>query len=84
MLSHENIIACSSACLHQLGTYATNSSDVMISYLPMAHMLERCCQVRQGPNQTLFQRKGCVRFNREESQEEARTARLWFGDSAQN
>ena len=83
MLSHENIIACSSACLHQLGTYATNSSDVMISYLPMAHMLERCCQVRQGPNQTPTQRKG-VWFNGEESQEEARTARLWFGDGAQN
>lgn len=46
MLSHENIIASAGACMHQLGTYAPNNTDVMISYLPLAHMLERSCQVR--------------------------------------
>ena len=48
MLSHENIVACVSACVKQLGVdkHAPNKNDVMISYLPMAHMLERICQVR--------------------------------------
>ena len=47
MLSHENIVACTSACVKQLGVdgHAPNKNDVMISYLPMAHMLERICQV---------------------------------------
>ena len=47
MLSHENIVACVSACIKQLGVdkHAPNKSDVMISYMPMAHMLERICQV---------------------------------------
>ena len=47
MLSHENIVACVSACVQQLGVdkHAPNKNDVMISYLPMAHMLERICQV---------------------------------------
>ena len=45
MLSHENVIACASSCLSQLGTYGPNATDVMMSYLPMAHMLERLCQV---------------------------------------
>ena len=50
MLSHENIVACTSACVKQLGVdgHAPNKSDVMISYLPMAHMLERICQVCYG------------------------------------
>ena len=47
ILSHENVVACASACVQQLGIdgHAPNKSDVMISYLPMAHMLERICQV---------------------------------------
>ena len=50
MLSHENIVACTSACVKQLGVdgHAPNKNDVMISYLPMAHMLERICQVWYG------------------------------------
>ena len=45
MLSHKNVIACVSGCLKQLGSsHAPRDSDVMISYLPMAHMLERLVQ----------------------------------------
>lgn len=44
MLSHSNVVAAISAVLLQLGDYKPNSSDIMISYLPLSYMLERCCQ----------------------------------------
>lgn len=46
MLSHENVVASMSAVMMQMGDQRPNSTDVLISYLPLAHMLERCCQVR--------------------------------------
>jgi long-subunit acyl-CoA synthetase (AMP-forming) len=30
----------------QLGDHRPAKTDTMISYLPLAHMLERCCEVR--------------------------------------
>eukprot|EP00092_Neocalanus_flemingeri_P012319 GFUD01013279.1.p1 GENE.GFUD01013279.1~~GFUD01013279.1.p1 ORF type:complete len:666 (+),score=116.54 GFUD01013279.1:120-2117(+) len=45
MLSHENFIAATSACILQLGNYAPNSSDTLFSFLPLAHTLERCCEL---------------------------------------
>jgi len=45
MLSHENVIACVSSVCLQLGEHRPNRHDVMISFLPLAHMLEHCCQV---------------------------------------
>lgn len=44
MLSHENVVASMSAVMMQMGDQRPNSTDVLISYLPLAHMLERCCQ----------------------------------------
>nr|CAD7605596.1 unnamed protein product [Timema genevievae] len=44
MLSHENVIAGVCAVLLQLGEHRPKSDDVMISFLPLAHMLERCCE----------------------------------------
>ncbi|ODM95370.1 Long-chain-fatty-acid--CoA ligase 1 [Orchesella cincta] len=58
MLSHENVIACVSAVLLQLGEHRPNRSDVMISFLPLAHMLERCCQV------AMYMQGGSVGFFR--------------------
>lgn len=62
MLSHENIISCACACIHQLDGYAPNKTDVMISYLPLAHMLERACQVGwiQSTLICLFRSNGMV------------------------
>lgn len=45
MLTHENIVADVSATLLQLGDQKPNCSDVMISFLPLAHMLERICEI---------------------------------------
>lgn len=45
MLTHGNVVAAVSAVLVQLSHYRPNVGDVMISYLPLAHMLERCCEV---------------------------------------
>lgn len=45
MLSHENVIANVSAVLMQLGEHRVHRHDVMMSFLPLAHMLEHCCQV---------------------------------------
>ena len=45
MLSHENVIACVSSVCLQLGEHRPHRNDVMISFLPLAHMLEHCCQV---------------------------------------
>lgn len=46
MLSHENIVAAISASLLQLGEQQPTCEDTMISFLPLAHMLELCCEVR--------------------------------------
>jgi len=45
MLTHENIVADVGATLLQLGDQKPNCSDVMISFLPLAHMLERICEI---------------------------------------
>lgn len=45
MLTHENVVADVSATLLQLGDQKPNCSDVMMSFLPLAHMLERICQI---------------------------------------
>lgn len=45
MLSHENIVAAVSATLLQLAEHKPHKSDIMLSFLPLAHMLERCCEV---------------------------------------
>lgn len=34
--------------------YAPHSGDTMISFLPLAHMFERCCEVRQLYCPSLF------------------------------
>ncbi|XP_045476219.1 long-chain-fatty-acid--CoA ligase 5 isoform X2 [Harmonia axyridis] len=44
MLTHENVIASVSAVQMQMGEYKLKSTDCMISFLPLAHMLERCCE----------------------------------------
>lgn len=46
MLSHENVVAGVCAVVLQLGDHKPNVNDVMISFLPLAHMLERCCEVQ--------------------------------------
>ncbi|XP_003743184.1 long-chain-fatty-acid--CoA ligase 5 [Galendromus occidentalis] len=56
MLSHKNIVACLSSVCLQLGEFAPNKTDVMISFLPLAHMLERCCEM------ALYMGGGCVGF----------------------
>lgn len=44
MLTHENVMASVSAVLMQLGDHKPTTNDVLISFLPLAHMLERCCE----------------------------------------
>ncbi|GFV44669.1 long-chain-fatty-acid--CoA ligase 1 [Trichonephila clavipes] len=45
MLTHANIIIDASAVIEQLGEYAPKKTDTMMSFLPLAHMLERLCEV---------------------------------------
>jgi long-chain acyl-CoA synthetase len=44
MLTHQNVMSGVCAVLLQLGDYKPTSKDIMISFLPLAHMLERCCE----------------------------------------
>ncbi|XP_043281122.1 long-chain-fatty-acid--CoA ligase 1 isoform X2 [Venturia canescens] len=44
MLTHQNVMAAVSAVILQLGDHKLTARDVMISFLPLAHMLERCCE----------------------------------------
>ncbi|XP_063985043.1 long-chain-fatty-acid--CoA ligase 5 isoform X1 [Diachasmimorpha longicaudata] len=44
MLTHQNVMAGVCAVLLQLGDHRPSANDVMISFLPLAHMLERCCE----------------------------------------
>ncbi|KAL0482101.1 long-chain acyl-CoA synthetase [Acrasis kona] len=43
MLSHMNIIACITGVLHQL--FEITNTDVLLSYLPLAHILERVAEM---------------------------------------
>jgi len=45
MLSHLNLVSATSACVAQLGQYAPNRQDTLFSFLPLAHTLERCCEL---------------------------------------
>ncbi|KAL5282251.1 hypothetical protein ACFFRR_005444 [Megaselia abdita] len=44
MLTHSNVVAGVSAVILQLGEHKIRTGDVMISFLPLAHMFERCCE----------------------------------------
>ncbi|KAJ2945572.1 hypothetical protein O0L34_g394 [Tuta absoluta] len=44
MLTHENVVASMCSVTMQLGEHRPSKHDVMISFLPLAHMLERCCE----------------------------------------
>lgn len=46
MLTHENVVASMCSVIMQLGEHKPAKNDVLISFLPLAHMLERCCEVR--------------------------------------
>ncbi|XP_031624513.1 long-chain-fatty-acid--CoA ligase 1 isoform X2 [Contarinia nasturtii] len=43
-LTHQNVVAAMCAVLLQLGDQRPRYGDIMLSYLPLAHMLERCCE----------------------------------------
>lgn len=45
MLTHGNIIATVSAVLFTLSTYTPTRNDTFMSFLPLAHMFERCCHI---------------------------------------
>ncbi|KAI4478068.1 hypothetical protein M0804_012259 [Polistes exclamans] len=44
MLTHQNVMSGVCAVLLQLGDHKPTNKDTMISFLPLAHMLERCCE----------------------------------------
>jgi long-chain acyl-CoA synthetase len=44
-LSHQNMLASASGLIRGNLTYLAEASDVYISYLPMAHSMEICCQM---------------------------------------
>lgn len=45
MLSHENIISATSASILQMGLYAPHKNDILFSFLPLAHTMEKCCEL---------------------------------------
>lgn len=45
MLTHENVVAGIVSVMMQLGVHKPNKDDTLLSFLPLAHMLERCCEV---------------------------------------
>ncbi|GIX88374.1 long-chain-fatty-acid--CoA ligase 1 [Caerostris extrusa] len=57
VLSHANLVSCSSAVVLTMGVHGPNSSDCFMSYLPLAHMFERVCQV------IAYMSGGCVGFS---------------------
>lgn len=44
MLTHQNVMASICSVMMQMGDHQLTSEDSMISFLPLAHMLERCCE----------------------------------------
>jgi len=56
MLSHQNIMAATAASVLQLGEYAPNKNDILFSFLPLAHTLEKCCEL------AIFMSGGAIGF----------------------
>ncbi|XP_055385680.1 long-chain-fatty-acid--CoA ligase 5 isoform X2 [Condylostylus longicornis] len=44
MLTHANVVAGVCAVILQLGEHKIRAGDIMVSFLPLAHMFERCCE----------------------------------------
>ncbi|XP_055923856.1 long-chain-fatty-acid--CoA ligase 1 isoform X3 [Eupeodes corollae] len=44
MLTHGNVVAGVCSVILQLGDHKIRAGDIMISFLPLAHMFERCCE----------------------------------------
>ena len=38
-------MAATSACVTQLGLYAPHCNDRLFSFLPLAHTMQRCCEL---------------------------------------
>ena len=57
ILSHQNIVSATSAAILQLGKYAPTTTDILYSYLPLSHTLERCCEL------SVFMAGGAVGFH---------------------
>ena len=38
-------MSATAACILQLGLYAPHKNDVLFSFLPLAHTMERCCEL---------------------------------------
>ena len=45
MPQFQNIVSATAACIQQLGLYAPHRNDVLFSFLPLAHTMERCCEL---------------------------------------
>lgn len=56
MLTHGNVVAGVCAVILQMGDHRIRAGDVMISFLPLAHMFERCCE------NGMYYVGGCVGF----------------------
>ena len=41
----QNIVSATAACIQQLGLYAPHRNDVLFSFLPLAHTMERCAEL---------------------------------------
>lgn len=50
------MVSATSAAVLQLGEFAPNNTDILYSYLPLSHTLERCCQL------AVFMAGGAVGF----------------------
>ena len=57
ILSHQNIVSATSAAILQLDQYAPATTDILYSYLPLSHTLERCCEL------SVFMAGGAVGFH---------------------
>lgn len=55
-LTHQNVVAGVVAVILQLGEHRPTVGDIMMSFLPLAHMLERCCE------NGMYYSGGCVGF----------------------
>ena len=38
-------MSATSACILRLGLYAPSKQDILFSFLPLAHTMERCCEL---------------------------------------
>ena len=64
-------MSATAACILQLGLYAPHRTDVLFSFLPLAHTMERCAEL------AVYMAGGAVGFYSGQQGQQAAASQIW-------